>query len=325
MRKLWLLFAVLVLALAVSVGGGWWLYERPGPLTAGRNQLVPRGGTLIVAHALGDAGILHTDTLDLWVFQAAVKLTRQEGPLRASEFAFPAHVSIHDVLTILRHAPPVEHRLTIPEGWTARRIAALLEEAPTLSGLLPPLQEGNLLPQTVSFLLNTPRATIAARLEKMMDRTLASVWENRDPTVPLPDPHALLVLASIVERETGIPAERAEIARVFLNRLKLGMRLQSDPTTIYDLSQGWGELSRPLTHADLAETGPNNTYVIAGLPPQPICSPGRASLEAVAHPAPGDALYFVATGTGGHSFAASLSEHNKNVSAYRAARSGMIH
>lgn len=153
-----------------------------------------------------------------------------------------------------------------------------------------------------------------------MRDTLDQVWHDRDPAVPLSSKRQLLVLASIVERETGLADERSRVARVFYNRLARSMPLQSDPTVIYDLSDHLGVLARALTHEDLAEPGPSNTYLHDGLPESAICSPGRAALEAVAHPAEGDDLYFVATGKGGHHFAASLSAHNRNVARYRASR-----
>ncbi|WP_370648413.1 endolytic transglycosylase MltG [Acidomonas methanolica] len=312
-----MIFCLLLLGTGALVGGGWWIWQRPGPLEAGRDVVVPHGDTLTVWHGLAAAGVVQDDDLARMVFRATIWLTRRDGALHAAELAFPAHVSLAKVVWVLRHAPPVQHYLTIPEGWTAWRIAAQLKATDTLTGETPPIPEGSVLPQTIAFLRGTPRATVVRRLQHMMDGALARVWAGRDASLTLPDAHALLVLASIVERETGRPAERPQVARVFLNRLAQGMRLQSDPTVIYDLSEGTGAIDHPLTRAELDESGPENTYRIAGLPPAPICSPGLATLEAVAHPASGDALYFVATGTGGHRFAATLDEHNRNVAAYR--------
>ncbi|AQS88812.1 aminodeoxychorismate lyase [Neoasaia chiangmaiensis NBRC 101099] len=320
-RQRGLSWIVLVIVLGIGfIGGGWWIFLQTGPLSAPHDVVVRRGDTSAVLRGLQDAGVMRRDLPDNVVFRLAVLATRSEGPLHAAELAFPAGSSIRQTIWILRHAPPVEHRLTIPEGLTARRMAGLLGNAPALGGPVPAIAEGSILPETVSYTYGTSRAAIVRRLQHMMDQTLDDVWQHRDPRVTLADPRSMLILASIVERETGLPDERPQVAQVFLNRLARGMRLQSDPTVIYDVSAGWGELDRPLDHADLAEDGPANTYRLPGLPPMPICSPGRAALEAVAHPASGDALYFVASGLGGHRFATTLDDHNRNIDAYHASR-----
>lgn len=310
-----------LIGLGVAGWYGWSIYNRPGTLAQSADMDVPRGDTGRVFSALVAKDLLPPDQVTEMVFRASVWVTRRAGALHAAELNFPAHASIRDILNVLRHAPPVQHHLTIPEGWTGVRITELLGDTTMLTGGVPMFPEGSVFPDTVSFVRDTTRAAIVARLQKRMTRVLADVWEHRDPALALSDPRALLILASIVERETGTPAERPQVAQVFLNRLRLGMKLQSDPTVVYDLSDGRGDLGRSLQHADLTESGPFNTYRIAGLPPAPICSPGRAALEAVAHPS-GDQslLYFVATGSGGHHFAASLEDHNRNVSDYRKAR-----
>jgi UPF0755 protein len=222
------------------------------------------------------------------------------------------------MLHVLRTARPVEHELTIPEGLTAAQIASIIAQAPALTGETPVPPEGSILPETYAYELGTTRTVLVERMQLAMHRKLATIWEQRDPGDGLSDPSEMLRLASIVERETAVTSERPRIARVFLNRLRLGMRLQSDPTVAYAASGGLGNLTRPLSHADLLQPNPYNTYVIAGLPPGPICAPGAAALEAVAHPASDDALYFVADGTGGHAFSSNLPDHLLNVARLRA-------
>lgn len=286
----------------------------PGPLAEARAIVVPRGSPLRLGEVLQGEGVIrHAVALRI-----AAQVTNAEGPLRAGEFLFPAGASLRDVLTVLRTARPVQHRLTIPEGLTASAIAVLLERAETLAGdaLVPP--EGTVLPDTYLHERGTPRAAVLDRATKAMERALAEAWAGRAEGLPLATPQEMLVLASIVERETGRADERARVAQVFVNRLKRGMRLQSDPTVVYAASGGAGVLDRPISRADLDAQHPYNTYRIPGLPPGPIASPGATSLQAVAHPAGGDDLYFVADGTGGHAFARTLEEHNRNVARWRA-------
>jgi UPF0755 protein len=243
-------------------------------------------------------------------------------PIRAAEFAFPAHASVLQVLDILRFGKPVQHELTIPEGLTAAQIALLIDKAPALDGPVEVPPEGAVLPETYAYERGTTRETLLGRMRAAMTRTLAQVWAGRDPQLPLSDPEQLLVLASIVERETGVASERPMVAAVFLNRLRQNMKLQSDPTVAFDASGGLGALPRPLTRSDLLQPSPYNTYLIPALPAGPISAPGLASLQAVAHPARTDALYFVATGTGGHAFATTLAEHLQNVAHLRSLEAG---
>ncbi len=287
----------------------------PGPLAQARNLVVPHGSPAVVAVALAQGGVIGSAR----EFQVFSLLTRGEGSLHAAEFAFPAAASVRQVLTILRTARPVQHQLTIPEGLTAAQIALLLERAPALSGDAPVPDEGAVLPQSYAFELGATRAALLERAETAMRRTLEKVWADRAEDLPLSSPQALLTLASIVERETARPDERPLVAAVFLNRLRRGMKLQSDPTVAYAVSGGLDTGDPALTRADLEAANPYNTYHVAGLPPGPIGSPGLASLQAVAQPARTDDLYFVADGSGGHVFAQTLDEHNRNVARWRAA------
>lgn len=286
----------------------------PGPLAEARAVVVPRGSPLRLGEVLQGEGVLHHAV----ALRIAAQLTNAEGPLRAGEFLFPAGASLRDVLTVLRTARPVQHRLTIPEGLTASAIAILLERTETLSGDAVVPAEGMALPDTYLHERGTPRAVVLERATRAMERALAEAWASRAEGLPLATPQEMLVLASIVERETGRADERARVAQVFVNRLRRGMRLQSDPTVVYAASGGAGVLDRPISRADLDAQQPYNTYRIPALPPGPIASPGVASLQAVAHPAAGEDLFFVADGTGGHAFARTLEEHNRNVARWRA-------
>jgi len=208
--------------------------------------------------------------------------------------------------------------VTLPEGLTARQIAAVIAQADATTGDVPQIAEGALLPQTYLYPRGTSREHLVEEASAAMRQALERAWPKRQADLPLADAREALILASIVERETAIAEERPHVAAVFVNRLRAGMKLQSDPTVIYGLSDGLGTLDRKLTHADLSDPSPYNTYVVAGLPPGPICSPGLASIEAVLHPAASDDLYFVADGTGGHVFARTLTEQNRNVARLRA-------
>jgi UPF0755 protein len=309
-----------VLALVIGLGAGAAVhvalkgYEAPGPFAASRAVVIPRGSPAQVAETLQAAGVIE-HTLP---FRVAALATAGEGPLHAGELVFPEAASLREVLNVLRTAKPVQHRLTIPEGLTAAQIAALVDKADALTGSAPVPDEGAVLPETYAYEYGATRASLIERGEAAMTRTLARIWASRAPDLPLSSPRELLILASIVERETARPEERAHVASVFLNRLRRGMRLQSDPTVVYAVTGGLGALERGLTRADLDASNPYNTYRTGGLPPGPIGSPGLASLQAVAQPEHSDDLYFVANGSGGHVFAQTLDDHNRNVARWRA-------
>ncbi|MDJ0386752.1 endolytic transglycosylase MltG [Roseomonas sp. E05] len=315
MRK-FLLVLLLLLVLAGS-GGAWWAWrawQQPGPLPEATAVVVERGsGTQAVGMALGESGVIR----DPRIFAAAVWLTRKQGPLRAGEYLFPAHASLRQVLEVLRTARPVQRMVTLPEGLTARQMVDMLEQAAGLFGDVPAVDEGELLPETYAYSWGDSRASVVRRAATAMRETLDRLWKERAPDLPLKTPREALILASIVERETGKPEERARVAAVFVNRLKRNMPLQSDPTVAYAAADG-GVLDRPLTRADLDMDHPFNTYRNRGLPPGPIASPGVAALRAVLKPMETDELYFVADGSGGHAFASTLQEHNRNVARWRA-------
>ncbi len=309
------LFALLLLLAGLGTAG--FLYARhaytaPGPLAEPAQLVIPRGGTTAIAAALAERQVI----ADPRAFLAAAWITSGEGPLRAAEYLFPARASLGDVLDILRRGRPVQRRLTIPEGLTARQIAALIERAEGLTGETPAFEEGELLPETYSYQWGDTRAALVRRAEQAMTAALNEAWRQRAENLPLANPRQALILASIVERETGKAEERALVAGVFINRLRRSMPLQSDPTVAYAAADG-GVLERPISRPDLDRDHPFNTYRIRGLPPGPIASPGREALRAVVRPEATDYLYFVADGTGGHAFGRTLEEHNRNVARWR--------
>ena len=287
--------------------------DRPGPLPVATAIVVPHGGLEQVAAELAQHGAL-TQPL---VFRVLAIATLRDGPLHAGELLFPEQASIRQVLAVLRTARPVQHRLTIPEGLTAAQVAKLVDSADALSGEAAVPPEGSILPQTYSYERGTSREQLLDRAHGAMERALDKAWEARTPGLGLASPQQALVLASMVERETAKPDERPLIAAVFLNRLRLGMKLQSDPTVVYGASGGLGVLDHPITRSELDHDDPYNTYRIAGLPPAPICMPGQASLQAATQPASSDALFFVADGTGGHVFARTQDDHLRNVAHWR--------
>jgi len=317
-RRTIVVLAGVLLAIVAASAVGWHLvqarYRRPGPLVAERVVVVPRGTPAQVAVALLESGVIDS----AFAFRLAAQATHSAGTLRAAELAFPAHVSLDRVLSVLRTGRPVQHRITIPEGLTAAQIALLLDHTPALAGDTPVPVEGAVFPETYAFELGTTRTALLERASAAMGRALAQVWQQREDKLPLANPQEMLTLASMVERETARPEERPLVAAVFLNRLRRGMKLQSDPTVAYSVSGGSGALERSLTRTDLDWPTPYNTYRVTGLPPGPIASPSMASLRAVAHPARTEDLYFVADGSGGHNFARTLDEHNRNVAHWRA-------
>jgi len=270
-----------------------------------------------IAALLSHSGVIDS-TL---VFILGVRYEAATGELRAGEYAFSAHVSGRDAMDILRSGDTVARRLTIPEGLTNFQITRLLWATEGLQGNIPPLPgEGMLLPETYHFSWGDTREDVILRLHQAMRKTLREGWNPRASGLTLQNSQEALILASIVEKETAVAEERTHIAADFLNRLRHGMRLQSDPTVVYDLTDGKGALGRPLTREDLKQKTPSNTYVIDGLPPTPISNPGRLALQAVLHPAVSDDLYFVADGSGGHVFSKTLAEHNRNVARWRKIR-----
>ena len=291
-------------------------YTAPGPLSRAQDVVIPEGSTAATAAVLRRTGAIRHGL----VFHAAAWATRHDGPLHAGEFLFPAHASLREILGILRHAAPVQHQVTFPEGLTGAQIAAILNAAPDATGEVEPPPDGAVLPQTYDYTLGTSRAAILQRAEAAMRQALKTAWAGRDPQAPLASPQQALILASIVQQESPLPAELPEIAAVYEHRLAKGMRLQADPTVIFAATDGRASGGVPISRADLANPSLYNTYMHAGLPPGPICAPGIAAIEAVLHPAVSQALFFVATGAGGHTFADDFQEQLLHIKQYRANR-----
>ncbi|MCU0837707.1 MAG: endolytic transglycosylase MltG [Rhodospirillales bacterium] len=292
--------------------------HRPGPLTAPATVVVSKGSTVAdIAARLRSRQVIASPLF----FELAVRLSGDEGALRAGEYAVPARITVAEVLAMMRAGRTVIRKLTVPEGLTSRQVVALVLAAPGLAGEVTDTPgEGELLPETYHYSLGDSREQLLARMASAMQETLRELWGRRAANLPLRSVQDAVVLASIVEKETSKAEERARIAAVFLNRLRLGMRLQADPTVAYAIADTNGTTPadvRPLTASDLQTPSPYNTYHVDGLPPGAIANPGRAALAAVLQPAATDELYFVADGSGGHAFARTLDEHNRNVQRWR--------
>ncbi len=315
-------FISLLAAFLLLLGAGllaWAVshFNAPGPGPESQ-VMFPRGAGLnAIAERLGRAGVIARPD----VFVLGVRIMNKGRALKAGEYSFPARATPRQVLDILIKGQTVVRKLTLAEGLTTRQVLDLVAAAEGLEADLPrPPPEGVLLPETYHYALGDSRAALIARMAAAMQRTLAELWPGRLPGLPLASPRQALILASIVEKESGLDEERRHIAGVFINRLRRGMRLQSDPTVVYALTAGRGPLERRLSRADLERPHPYNTYLVKGLPPGPIANPGRASLEAVLRPLATEDLYFVADGTGGHAFASTLDQHNRNVARWRKLR-----
>ncbi len=310
---------LLLLLLIIGGAAAAFLYDyavkQPFVIAENTLFLINKGDSLNkIAQALQDNKLIQNK----YLFILYAKINRLYPQIKAGEYMFDGDISIEQTAQKLASGKVFLRKITFPEGLTSAEIYNLLQDDKFLTAEQSDVPaEGSILPETYTFIRGDSSKKIVAQAQKAMQEVLQQAWNERDENLPLKSKEELLILASIVEKETGIGMERAQVASVFINRLRLGMLLQTDPTVIYAVTGGKEELNRPLTRKDLAIDSPYNTYKYAGLPPSPICNPGKEAIFAAAHPADTPYLYFVASGNGGHNFAATLSEHNENVRKWR--------
>lgn len=308
---------LLALALLVIAGGaGLYAWNGPGPAQKPVSVIVPEGGTLrTAARELEKAGAIGSARR----FLILSRLFGSQGIIRAGEYEVAKRASARAILDLLQSGKTMQRFVTIPEGTPSIVVYEKLMANPLLTGTITVPPEGSVLPDSYSYSRGEPRAAVLKRMTAAMGKTLASLWAKRKPSTVANSPEEAITLASIVEKETGVPAERRMVAGVYSNRLRIGMPLQADPTVIYPVTKG-KPLGRRILQSELRADNGYNTYAKPGLPVGPIANPGRASIEAVLDPAPTRALYFVADGKGGHVFADTLAEHNANVAKWYALR-----
>ncbi len=317
------LIAAVVIAGGVAVARKE--FATPGPLVADKSVIIERGATTEdIAEQLEREGVISRPFLlwtALFIRDLQAKFSSDEATknrAKSGEYLFRRQVTMNEVIDIITSGRSVEHTITIPEGLTSEQIVERLKENDLLVGEIAQVPaEGTLLPDTYKINRGTTREALLARMQREQRRVLQDIWNRRSKETPLKNPRELVTLASIVEKETGRADERSRVAGVFVNRLNRNMKLQSDPTIIYGLVGGKATLGRGILRSEIERATPYNTYVINGLPPGPIANPGRAAMEATANPSRTRDVFFVADGTGGHAFAETLEQHNRNVARWR--------
>ena len=316
MRKLGCLGLVVLAVAAIAALLALRSWQGAGPLERPAIvSIAPGTGTVGAARQLEKAGAIRSSRQFRW-------FSRFFGGgkgIKAGEYEIPAGASASEILALLESGKTRQRLVTIPEGWPAVMVADAINKAPELTGRVEVPREGSVLPDSYSYQRGDSRQAVLARMQKAMQTYLANAWARRKPAIAVTSPEQAIVLASIVEKETGKPSERRTVAAVYGNRLRGGIPLQADPTVIYPITKG-RPLGRRIRQSELHARNGYNTYASAGLPVGPIANPGRASIDAVLDPAPSRALYFVADGTGGHVFANTLAEHNANVQKWYAIR-----
>jgi len=312
-----------LLVIGLLVAGGVVLYGASqfygdGPLTQETTFRVEAGsGLSSIGPRLEEQGLITNQ----YIFQIGSRVSDLPGTIKQGDFRIPAGASMADILHELTTGNPIRYAVVVPEGWTSWEVVQRLNDDTNIVGeisTLPP--EGSILPGSYDYVPGDTRQSVLEKMQAAMTAELAAAWEGRHPDLPIETPEQLLVLASIVEKETGVASERPQVAAVFVNRLREGMRLQSDPTIIYGITMGQSTLGRGLRRSEIDARTPYNTYQIDGLPPTPIANPGVEALRAVANPDSHDYLYFVAKGATpreGHVFAETYAEHRENVAQYR--------
>ena len=315
-------FFFLVLLVALGFGAYEWdvtNYAAPGPAPRETTILIKPGeGVTAISQKLFSAGAV----INAQLYALDIRVRGAAGALKAGEYAIPAHASPSDITDILVSGKSIQHKITAAEGLTSDMIYTIVKNDAALegdAGAVP--AEGTLLPETYLFTHGATREEILNRMQRDQQKFVEDHWDARAPGLPFATPEQALILASVVEKETSIPAERRHIAAVFINRLKLGMKLQSDPTIIYGITKGY-PLGRRIRQSEIERATPYNTYAIAGLPATPICNPGKDAIAAVLSPAQSNDLYFVADGTGGHVFSDNIAQHEKNVAKWRKIEEG---
>lgn len=320
----WLFLIALAAVLAAGAASfyAYQEYSLPGPLAANKIVTIGPGmGAPDIAAQLKDEGVI----TDARIFSAIAFFKGTRTNLKPGEYEFAREASMRDVMTQIATGRSITYKLSVPEGWTTEMAAERIRANEVLTGTLERLPpEGAIMPDTYLFKRGMTRQELMDAMAAAQVKLLDELWLARSPALPLDSKEAVVTLASIVEKETAKAEERPVIASVFLNRLRKNMRLQSDPTIIYGIVGGKGKLGRSLTRTDIRTPTPYNTYTIKGLPPGPIANPGRAALEAVLNPQDTEYLYFVADGSGGHAFAATLEDHNKNVANWRKLAKGEL-
>jgi len=319
----------MVITLAVfglaALGGALYFgkqkFEQAGPLQEDAMVVISSGAGLSgITDRLSGQGVIEDSMFDEWVFNLGIRFYKNATKLKAGEYAFTPGVTMHEIMTDLVEGNAVTHSVTIPEGWTTAQILERVREHPVLVGDITEVPgEGALLPETYTFARGMARQGVLDQMKAAQEKLLAEVWERRSDGLPVSTPEDLVILASIVEKETALADERPRVAGVFVNRLNKSMRLQSDPTILYGLYGGeaWLKDRSGIKQSELQAENKYNTYQIDGLPPGPIGNPGRAAMEAVANPSRTLDLYFVADGTGGHVFAETYEQHQANVRKWR--------
>jgi UPF0755 protein len=310
--------ATFSLFLIAAIVAAWSVFYAPGPAARSGDATIvvlPSGaGVNAIAANLKAAGVIRSTDM----FKAAATLTGADRRLRAGEYQVPSRASLRSVIVLLVEGKVVRHYVTLPEGWSSAQAVEILRRQPILTGDIPEIpEEGVLWPDTYEIARGDTRASVIARMIAAHEENLARLWANRSPRSVVRSPDEAVILASIVEKETGVAAERPRVAAVFSNRLRTGMRLESDPTIEYGLTKGV-PLRRGLRRSEIDRPNPWSTYQIDGLPPTPIANPGRDALAAVLNPPATDELFFVADGSGGHVFARTFDEHLANVARWRA-------